>query len=100
MSAALAATQGCSCGTPNPGQDGGTGASGGGGGGGSSGGGTGGGSGGGATIALRPAIDIISGTGRVTGGNFVMTVQVGQGMPQAPTTGGGRIIQGNTAIKR
>jgi hypothetical protein len=49
---------------------------------------------------VRPAKDLVSGSGRLTGGNFVMNAQVGQGMPQAPATGGGRIIEGNTAIKR
>jgi hypothetical protein len=36
----------------------------------------------------------------MTGGSFIMNAQVGQGTPQAPATGGGRVIQGNTAIKR
>ena len=76
------------------------GGSGGGTGGGVTGGGAGGGTGGGMTAALPPAKDIISGSGRMTGGNFVMNAQVGQGLPQAPATGGGRVIQGNTAIKR
>ncbi len=124
---ALLTAQGCSCGGSNPGDDGtggaGGGQTGGGSGGGSSGGGTGGGAtgggfgggtggggtaggsgggtgGGGATVQVRPAKDIISGSGRVTGGNFVMDAQLGQGTPQAPANGGGRVIQGNTAIKR
>jgi hypothetical protein len=50
--------------------------------------------------SIRPAKDIIAGSGRLTGGNFVMNAQVGQGLPQAPATGGGRVIQGNAAIKR
>lgn len=70
-----------------------------GGGGGGGGGATGGGAGGGMATA-RPAKDVISGSGRIAGGNFVMNAQVGQGVPQAPATGGGRVIQGNTAIKR
>ena len=72
----------------------------GGGAGGSAGGGSGGGTGGGATAQLPPAQDVISGSGRVTGGNFVMDAQLGQGAPQAPANGGGRVIEGNTAIKR
>lgn len=71
------------------------------GGGGGAGGGAGGGTGGGGAVtAARQAKDIISGSGRLTGGNFVMNAQVGQGVPQAPATGGGRVIQGNTSIKR
>lgn len=50
--------------------------------------------------SLRPARDIIAGSGRLSGGAFVMDAQVGQGTPQAPATGGARVIQGNTAIKR
>ncbi len=76
------------------------GATGGGTGGGATGGGAGGGTGGGAAASVRPAKDIVAGGGRMTGGNFVMNAQVGQGTPQAPATGGGRVIQGNTAIKR
>ena len=125
MSLAIA---GCTCGATNPNGDGGTGGSGGGAttgggsgggatGGGTGGGATGGGSGGGATGggtgggvtgggtggmagSTRPAKDVISGAGRMTGGNFIMNAQVGQGTPQAPASGGGRVIQGNTAIKR
>ena len=124
VSVALATTQGCMCGAPGPNNDAGTGggtgggrtgggggttggggggATGGGSGGGVTGGGggtTGGGNGGGTASAARPAKDIISGAGRMTGGNFIMNAQVGQGTPQAPATGGGRVIQGNTAIKR
>lgn len=63
------------------------------------GGGTTGGGSGGATGSVK-ADDVISGAGHLTGGTFVMDAQVGQGTPQAPATGGGRVIQGNTAIKR
>lgn len=121
---ALAMTEGCHCGGPNAGVDAGTGggSAGGGGavgggagggvtGGGSGGGGTGGGAtgggtgtggggGGGVANAPGPAKDIVSGAGHLNGGRFVMDAQVGQGTPQAPATGGGRVIQGNTAIKR
>ena len=122
------AIAGCTCGATNPNGDGGTGGSGGSGGGATTGGGsgggatgggggtgggtgggaTGGGTGGGATGGgtggmagtTGPAKDVISGAGRMTGGNFIMNAQVGQGAPQAPASGGGRVIQGNTAIKR
>lgn len=119
----LVTAQGCSCGA-TPSGDAGTGGGGGPAGGGTAGGGTGGGAAGGGTgggstgggsgggggatgggagggaAAAGPANDVISGAGRMTGGNFIMNAQVGQGAPQAPATGGGRILQGNTAIKR
>ena len=72
-----------------------------GGGGGTTGGGggtTGGGGGRGPTVFR--ANDVVTGAGRITGGTFVMDAQVGQGTPQAPATGGSRVLQGNTAIKR
>lgn len=118
---ALATTQGCNCGGTNPSDDAGTGGgsgggavTGGGAGGGSGGGATGGGggvgggtgtgggtggAGGGTARAVGPAKDVVSGAGRLSGGNFVMNAQIGQGTPQAPATGGGRVLQGNTAIK-
>jgi len=104
------------CGATTPASDAGGGAGGGGaratGGGAAAGGGTATGAGGGGatgggggatdagTASAHTATNVVAGAGRLTGGTFIMNAQVGQGVPQGPVTGGGRVIGGNTAIKR
>ncbi|MDP1920523.1 MAG: hypothetical protein Q8L14_30050 [Myxococcales bacterium] len=68
-------------------------------GGGTAGGGTAGGGTAGGTVS-RQIIEVISGSGRLTGGGRIVDVQIGHAVDQAPTSGGGRTVQGNSAIKR
>jgi hypothetical protein len=49
--------------------------------------------------AAREARELVSGGGRVTGGNMTMDVQFGHPVRQAPATGGSIQIEGGAAIK-
>ena len=59
-------------------------------------------SGGGADASpatAREAREIVSGGGRVSGGNMTMEVQFGHPVQQAPATGGAMTVVGGAAIK-
>ena len=43
--------------------------------------------------------ELTSGAGHVSGGTMTMDVQIGHGTSQAPATGAGTTVEGNTAIK-
>ena len=47
----------------------------------------------------REAREIVSGSGRVSGGNLTMDVQFGHPVQQAPATGGVLRVEGGAAIK-
>ena len=59
----------------------------------------GGGGGDGGTTAARNAREIVSGGGRVSGGNVTVDVQLGHPVPQQPVTGGNVKLEGGAAIK-
>ncbi len=58
-----------------------------------------GGGGDGGATAARNAREIVSGSGRVTGGNMTLDVQFGHPVQQKPATGGAVKFEGGAAIK-
>ena len=46
-----------------------------------------------------PGVEIMSGAGRLTGGNMTMDVQIGHPISQQPASGGNTTVEGNATIK-
>jgi hypothetical protein len=53
----------------------------------------------GTAAQAHPAREVVSGSGRVSGGGMVMDVQIGHPLGQDKTTAGDKSAEGNAAVK-
>ena len=49
--------------------------------------------------APLPAYEVTGGAAKLSGSRFKADVQIGHGISQEPVTGGGKVLQGNAAVK-
>jgi hypothetical protein len=54
----------------------------------------------GGVTAAPPSTDVVSGSGKLRGGNVEMDIQIGHPTTQKKTSGGNTTVEGNSAIKR